>query len=99
MKLIILNFNGKCKVISVINLQPFVNSILPRKKPVSDFEYEFQMALMNSQLDNNIETLFLTTSAEYSFLSSSAVKQVAKFGGNIKGLVPNEMVSEVINKI
>ena len=56
--------------------------ILKGLRAVTDFEYEFQMALMNSQLDNEVETLFMTTSAANSFLSSSSVKQVAKFGGN-----------------
>ena len=73
--------------------------ILKGLRAVSDFEYEFQMALMNTQLDPNIETLFMMTSSEYSYLSSSSVKQVAKFGGNIKGLVPDEVITEVINKI
>ena len=62
--------------------------ILKGLRAVSDFEYEFQMALMNSQLDSEVETLFMTTSAANSFLSSSSVKQVAKFGGKINGLVP-----------
>ena len=73
--------------------------ILKGLRAVSDFEYEFQMALMNSQLDSNIETLFMMTSSEYSYLSSSSVKQVAKFGGKINGLVPDEIITEVYNKI
>lgn len=73
--------------------------ILKGLRAVSDFEYEFQMALMNSQLDSDIETLFMMTSAEYSYLSSSSVKQVAKFGGNIRGLVPDEIMYNVIEKI
>ena len=73
--------------------------ILKGLRAVSDFEYEFQMALMNSQLDSNVETLFMITSAANSFLSSSSVKQVAKFGGDIKGLVPDEIVDDVIKKI
>lgn len=73
--------------------------ILKGLRAVSDFEYEFQMALMNSQLDSEVETLFMTTSAANSFLSSSSVKQVAKFGGNIKGLVPEEIIDDVIKKI
>ena len=73
--------------------------ILKGLRAVSDFEYEFQMALMNSQLDSNVETLFMTTSAANSFLSSSSVKQVAKFGGNINGLVPDEIIDDVIKKI
>lgn len=73
--------------------------ILKGLRAVTDFEYEFQMALMNSQLDNEVETLFMTTSAVNSFLSSSSVKQVAKFGGKINGLVPDEIVEDVIRKI
>lgn len=73
--------------------------ILKGLRAVSDFEYEFQMALMNSQLDLEVETLFMTTSAANSFLSSSSVKQVAKFGGDIKGLVPDEIIDDVIKKI
>ena len=73
--------------------------ILKGLRAVTDFEYEFQMALMNSQLDNEVETLFMTTSAANSFLSSSSVKQVAKFGGKINGLVPYEIVEDVIRKI
>ena len=73
--------------------------ILKGLRDVSDFEYEFQMALMNSQLDSEVETLFMTTSAANSFLSSSSVKQVAKFGGKINGLVPDEIVDDVIRKI
>ncbi len=73
--------------------------ILKGLRAVSDFEYEFQMALMNSQLDSNIETLFMTTSATYSFLSSSSVKQVAKFGGDITGLVPEQIKNDIIERI
>lgn len=73
--------------------------ILKGLRAVSDFEYEFQMALMNSQLDSDVETLFMTTSAANSFLSSSSVKQVAKFGGKINGLVPDEIVDDVVRKI
>ena len=72
--------------------------ILKGLRTMSDFEYEFQMALMNSKLDSEIETVFMMTSSEYSYVSSSSVKQVAKFGGNIKGLVPNELISEVMEK-
>lgn len=72
--------------------------ILKGLRALSDFEYEFQMALMNSKLDPEVETLFMMTSAEYSYLSSSSVKQVAKFGGCIKGLVPECIISDVVNK-
>ncbi len=73
--------------------------IIKGLRAVSDFEYEFQMALMNNKLDSSIETLFMMTNAQYSYLSSSSVKQVAMFGGCIKGLVPDLIINDVINKI
>jgi pantetheine-phosphate adenylyltransferase len=57
-------------------------------RAVSDFEYEMQMALMNRRLDNQIETVFMMPSDEYSFLTSTMVKEVASLGGRIDGLVP-----------
>ncbi|MCR4442576.1 MAG: pantetheine-phosphate adenylyltransferase [Peptococcaceae bacterium] len=57
-------------------------------RAVTDFEYEMQIAAMNKRLNENLETLFLMTSGEYSFLSSSVIKQVAILGGSVKGLVP-----------
>ncbi|WP_315077107.1 pantetheine-phosphate adenylyltransferase [uncultured Clostridium sp.] len=72
--------------------------ILKGLRAVSDFEYEFKMALMNNKLDPDIETVFMMTSAQYSYLSSSSVKQVAKFGGCIEGLVPKEIISDVIRR-
>ncbi len=55
---------------------------------VSDFEYEFQLALMNRRLDPEVETLFFMPSAEYSYLNSSVIKEVARLGGDVSGLVP-----------
>jgi len=57
-------------------------------RAVSDFEYEFQMSLMNKKLAGDVETLFLMTASEYSFLSSSIIKQASSMGGCIRGLVP-----------
>ena len=73
--------------------------IIKGLRTISDFEYEFQMALMNKQLDPSIETVFMMTSAKNSFLSSSSVKQVATFGGSIKDLVPDEIILDIIDKI
>src|SRR4029453_2779156 len=56
-------------------------------RAVRDFEYELQMAQMNNRL-TGVETLFVETNPEYSFLSSSLVKEVAKYGGDVSGLVP-----------
>lgn len=55
---------------------------------MSDFEYELQMAQTNRSLNKNIETIFLATNIHYSFLSSSVVKEIAMFGGDIHALVP-----------
>ena len=57
-------------------------------RAVSDFEYEMQMAAMNKKMAEKCETIFFTTSTEYSFLSSSIIKQVAALGGCVSGLVP-----------
>jgi pantetheine-phosphate adenylyltransferase len=73
--------------------------IIKGLRAVSDFEYEFQMALMNNKLDSNIETLFMMTNSRYSYLSSSSVRQVAMYGGCIKELVPDEIISDIIDKI
>lgn len=64
------------------------NSIIRGLRAVSDFEYEMQITSMNRFLNENIETLFMISNNQYSFLSSSIVKEVAKYGGNISGLVP-----------
>jgi pantetheine-phosphate adenylyltransferase len=56
---------------------------------VSDFEYELQMATMNKCLDDDIETVFIMSSHEYSFLSSSSVKEIAKFKGDYSQFVPD----------
>ena len=57
-------------------------------RAVSDFDYEFQMALTNRKMSPNLETVFLMTDHKYSYLSSSFVRHIAKLGGKIKGLVP-----------
>lgn len=64
-------------------------------RAISDFEAELQMAHTNKTLSSEIETVFLATSNEYSFLSSSLVKEIAKFGGSIDHLVPPHVASDV----
>ena len=61
-------------------------------RAVSDYEYEFQMALTNKELYSDAETLFMPTNKEYMFLSSSIVKEIAKYGGSLQGLVPDELI-------
>ncbi len=74
------------------------NVIVKGLRAVSDFEYEFQMALMNHKLLREVETLFMMTSNKYSYLSSSIVKEVAKYGGNLNGLVPDELIPEITQR-
>lgn len=66
-------------------------------RAISDYEHEIQMAQMNHQLDPTIETLFLVTRNEYSFLSSSVVKEIAKFGGDVSGVV-DPRTAIILNK-
>lgn len=72
-------------------------AIIRGLRAVSDFEYELQMALMNRRLDTEIETVFLMPSEEYSFLTSTMVKEVASFGGSVRGLVP-EVVEKALKE-
>jgi pantetheine-phosphate adenylyltransferase len=71
-----------------------VNAIVKGLRAVSDFEYEMQMAQMNYRLAK-IETLFMTTNPLYSFLSSSLVKEIAKYGGDVSGLVPEQVLGRL----
>ena len=64
------------------------HAILRGMRAVSDFEYEFQMALMNRRLDREIQTVFLMTGLRWIFTSSSIIKEAARFGGNIESMVP-----------
>ena len=79
--------------------QKGADAIVKGLRATSDFEYEFQMALTNRQLGATAETVFLTTSAEMMFLSSSLVKQVATYNGDISEFVPAEVLDLVIQKM
>ena len=68
-------------------------------RAVTDFEYELQIAQLNHKLDPDIDTIFLTTSVEYSYLSSSIIKEIAHFGGDISQLVPKDVVQDICNKL
>ena len=65
----------------------------------TDFEYEFEMALMNRQLAPDLDVICLMTSLEYQFLSSSLLKEIAKLGGNIDSFVPKHVVSKIEERI
>jgi pantetheine-phosphate adenylyltransferase len=67
-------------------------------RAMSDFEYEFQMALLNRKLQPNIETIFMMTNHKYSYLSSSMVKEIAALGGTIEELIPEPIRQDILNK-
>lgn len=68
-------------------------------RAVTDFEYELQMAQTNHKLNSEIETLFMTTSLDYSYLSSSVVREIAAFDGDISQFVPEQVMEQVTKKI
>ncbi len=72
------NYAIKCKAIAIVR----------GLRVISDFENEFRMALTNKKLACHVETVFLMTKAEYSFINSSTVKEIASFGGSLRSLVP-----------
>lgn len=67
-------------------------------RAASDFDYEFQMNLINKNINPELETMFLTASEKYTFLSSSVVREMATYGANLAGLVPDELIEEIEEK-
>ncbi len=74
-------------------------AIVKGLRAMSDFEYEFQMALTNKKLNPDTETVFLTTNSENMYLSSSLVRQVASMGGDISEFVPKEIIEKVVKRL
>jgi pantetheine-phosphate adenylyltransferase len=72
-------------------------AIIKGLRAISDFEYELQMASINKKLDDSVETFFMMTNNKYSYLSSSIVKELAKYGASVSDLVP-EAVEEALRK-
>lgn len=68
-------------------------------RAMSDFEYEFQMALMNRQLAPEIETFFIVTDPKYSYVSSSSVREIFHFGGTVKDVVPHVVFEKLTSQI
>ncbi|MEG0133523.1 MAG: pantetheine-phosphate adenylyltransferase [Clostridium sp.] len=75
-----------------------IEVIVKGLRSMSDFDYEFQMALMNKKLNKKKETMFMMTNSKYSYLSSTAIKQVALFNGHLEGLIPSELEDEIREK-
>ena len=74
------------------------NVVVRGLRAISDFEYEFQMALMNHKLAENIATVFLMPNEKYTYLNSTIVKEVARFGGDVSSFVPKEINCMLIDK-
>ena len=75
------------------------NAVIRGLRAVSDFEFEFQMALMNRKLQGSVETIFLMPKEEYTYLSSRLVKEIARLGGNVSAFVPPGVVQALANKM
>ncbi|MDR2589747.1 MAG: pantetheine-phosphate adenylyltransferase [Oscillospiraceae bacterium] len=73
--------------------------IIKGLRAVTDFDKEFQIALINRKLDSRIETLFMPSSEKYTYISSSAVKEMARYGDDLKTFVPHEIIEDVIQKV
>jgi pantetheine-phosphate adenylyltransferase len=74
------------------------NTVIRGLRAVSDFEFEFQMALMNRKLDGNVETIFLMPKEEYTYLSSRLVKEIARLGGDVSKFVPQVVAKALRQK-
>ncbi|MDD5772827.1 MAG: pantetheine-phosphate adenylyltransferase [bacterium] len=85
-------------LINYVNKQK-AHVIIRGVRAMTDFEYEFQMALMNRKLDDKIETVFLMPNEIYSYVSSSVIKEIASYGGNINGLVPDIVRNKINAKL
>ncbi len=68
-------------------------------RAVSDFDWEFQMALANKKIEPSVDTLFLASSEKYTYLSSTVVKEMARYGADISGFVPREIIGDIFARI
>lgn len=91
----VMGFNG---LLAQFAEQQKAKIIIKGLRAVSDFEYEFQMSLTNNKLNPNVETLFMTTKSENMYLSSSIVREVARYGGSIEDMVPTTIVNKIYKK-
>ena len=94
--------NVSCEVFSGLLVdfakQNGATVIVKGLRTVADFEYEFQMALLNKALNPEYETMFMMTDSKYSYISSSMVKDVAKYNGELDGLVPQNVILKIKDK-
>lgn len=79
-------------------MERHADAIVRGLRAVSDFEHEFQMALMNRRLNRKVETVFLMTGLRWIFISSSIIKEAARFGGDTRGMVPDNVFKKLQEK-
>ena len=75
-----------------------VDAIVRGLRAISDFEFEFQMALMNRKMEPGLETIFMMPKEEYTYISSRIVKEIARLGGNVESFVPDWVARALANK-
>ena len=94
--------NVSCDVFSGLLVdfakQTDASVIIKGLRTVTDFEYEFQMALLNKALNPEYETVFMMTDSKFSYISSSMVKEVAKYHGQLEGFVPQILTEKILEK-
>lgn len=88
-----------CDILLARFARQFENPVLVKGlRAASDFEYEFQMDLINKNIDHELETLFMPSDGKYTFLSSSVVREMARYGASLEGLVPDCIIPDIENK-
>ncbi len=88
-----------CESLLAEYVKKFENPVLVKGlRAASDFDYEFQMDLVNKRINPGLETIFLTADQEYTFLSSSIVREMARYGADLHGLVPEELIGFIEEK-
>ena len=75
------------------------HTVIRGLRAISDFEYEFQMALLNKKLSPDVETVFMVTNLNCLYISSSVVKEICRFGGDAEGMIPGEIINYIKDKI
>ena len=89
----------RCGTLLADFVRKYENPVLIKGlRAASDFDYEFQMNLINKKINPDLETMFLTASEKYTFLSSSVVREMAKYQADLTGLVPNELIPDIEEK-
>ena len=89
----------RCGTLLADFVRKYENPVLIKGlRAASDFDYEFQMDLVNKRINPCLETMFLTADQKYTFLSSSIVREMARYGADLKGLVPDELIGFIEEK-